>query len=133
VLWDLWSRTETAEDGQPDEPDYVTGGWHATPTSVLVACLGPEFESDAPEDRADIQIRFGLDSPFLPPEDDTIPEDDLDFDPDEALVRSRENLQHLVAFVHRLDEVLPVKRRLLWCDSGENLAEKILRAVTRGE
>jgi len=136
MIWDLWARTDAAEaagDGQPSEQGDVISAWRAAPASVLLACLGPQFESEAPEDRADIQIRFGLDTPFLPPDGDAIAEDDLDFDPDEAEVRTRENLQQLVGFVHRLDEVLPLKKRVLWCDSGENLAEKILRAVTRDE
>jgi hypothetical protein len=54
--------------------------------------------------------------------------EDAGLDMDEADVRGRENLQQLVEFVHRLDEILPVERRLLWCESGENLAQKVMNA-----
>ena len=131
--WDLWLPDDSAASSQLEEDENAGNeeailgtGWRRTPVSVSLACEGPQFGSDAPEDRADIEIRLGLDSPFLPPDEDTGGESDLDFDPDEAELRSRENLQQLVEFVHRLDEILPITKRLLWCESGENLAQKIL-------
>jgi hypothetical protein len=114
-----------------------------------VACMGAEFdhpdseESWQPEtagelrdgiprddidDRANIQINFGLDTPFPPPEEDLFPELDPDFDPDLTDLQIQKNLQKLIGFVHVLDEKLPVVKRALWCASGENLAEKILEA-----
>ncbi len=40
--------------------------------------------------------------------------------------RTQENIQQLVDFVRRLERRLPVVKKLLWSESGENLAEKIL-------
>ena len=114
--WDLWFPVSSAS----------SGGWNRTPAAVSVACLGPAFDHEASDDRADIQVNFGLDTPFLPAEEDTLPELGPDFDPDLPDLRTRENLQQLVEFVHRLDQILPIAKRLLWCESGENLAEKIL-------
>lgn len=134
VYWDLWLPDPTAEVTEEMEPEALDDsfpeqepGWRLTPMTVSLACTGPKFNSDdVPEDRADIEINFGLDAPFLPfqLEEDEFPE----YDPDVADIRARQNLQQLIEFVHRLDEILPVERRLLWCESGENLAEKILDA-----
>lgn len=111
---------------------FATADWRRTPSPVLLACMGPQFEAEDAGNRADIQIGFGLDLPFLPPDEDALDELDPEMDPDLAELRTRENLQQLVAFVHRLDEILPVTKRLLWCESGENLAEKILGAWNLG-
>ncbi|MBI2815945.1 MAG: hypothetical protein HYX72_03300 [Acidobacteria bacterium] len=130
--WDLWVRNEpaiSADVGESDRDEAEELGWRLAPMRVSLACLGPQFESDDPEDHADIEINFGLDSPFIPPDPEAAKED-LDFDPAEAQVRTRENLQQMVAFVHRLDQTMPIKKRLLWCDSGENLADKIMRGVS---
>ena len=114
--WDLWFPGSSAS----------SGGWNRTPAAVSVACLGPAFDREGSDDRADIQVNFGLDTPFLPAEQDALPELGPDFDPDLPDRRTRENLQQLVEFVHRLDQILPIAKRSLWCESGENLAEKIL-------
>ena len=97
-----------------------------TPSAVSVACLGPAFDREGSDGRADIQVNFGLDTPFLPAEEDALPELGPDFDPDLPDRRIQENLQQLVAFVHQLDRTMPILKRSLWCESGENLAEKIL-------
>jgi hypothetical protein len=153
MRWDLWLpasgeeasggpdggrlREKLDDDGEgaeeddwgEEERDLELSGvmqWRRTPSMVAVACMGPGFAPEESGDRPHMLIDFGLDAPFLP-----IDEDDAEasgIDTDEADVRGRENLQQLVEFVHRLDEILPVERRLLWCESGENLAQKIMSA-----
>ena len=112
--WDLWFPK-----GAPS-----SGNWIQTPTALSIACLGPEFDREGSDNRSDLQVNFGLDTPFLPFEEDSMPP----YHPawEIADLRTRENLQKLIGFVHRLDGTLPVKKRLLSCESGENLAEKIL-------
>ena len=114
--WDLWFPADTA----------TPEGWSRAPAAVSVACLGPAFDREGADGRADIQVNFGLDTPFLPPDEDALPELGPDFDPDLPDRRIQENLQQLVAFVHQLDQTMPIVKRSLWCESGENLAEKIL-------
>jgi hypothetical protein len=144
LRWDLWlpeppvkpggtgftpEEDSGEERGEEENPKRFTeAGWRRTPSAVSLACLGPQFAPEESGDRADIQIGFGLDAPFLPPDEDELSELDPEMDPDLADLRTRENLQQLVALVHRLDEILPVTKRLLWCETGENLAEKILEA-----
>ena len=91
---------------------------------VSVACVGSGFDPEAPENRGDIQINFGLDTPFLPPE----PENGPAVRPIAPPRPLQENVQQLLDYVHRLETKLPLLKKLLWCESGENLAEKI-RAV----
>ena len=139
LSWDLWLPN----------PSQDSREWVHAPSTVSVACMGAEFDhpdseegrqpeatgelrDDMPrddiDDRANIQINFGLDTPFLPPEEDVFPELDPDFDPDLTDLQIQKNLQQLIGFVHVLDQKLPVIKRVLWCESGENLAEKILEA-----
>ena len=112
--WDLWLPDPS---GRPEI-------WRRTSNLALVSCLGPEFEREGTEDRADIQVNFGLDTLFLPPEGQPYPLSGQERGV--ADLRTRENLQHLVEFVHKLDQSLSLVKRFLWCESGENLAEKIL-------
>ncbi len=99
TLWDLWS---------PD-PD-----WKLRPARVQLACLGPAFE-DAAEGE-NLRIDFGLESTFLPVDGAGMP-----------MVRA--NIQSLLRLVHDLDEILPVERRQLRSESGENFAEKLQAAL----
>ena len=147
MRWDIWLP---ASDGEPggssndlrmkreldedrdaevgvEEPDPASDmHWRRTPSVVALTCMGPGFAPEESGDRPHIVIDFGLDAPFLPLEDEVAEE--LEIDVDEADVHGRENLQQLVEFVHRLDVLMPVSKRLLWCESGENLAQKIMSA-----
>jgi hypothetical protein len=148
MRWDLWlpangeaasggpdggrmqeELDEGGEDLGEEDKDVELAGdtqWRRAPSAVALACLGPGFAPEESEDRAHIRICFGIDAPFLPMDEEDAEASGIDTD--EADVRGRENLQQLVEFVHRLDEILPVSRRLLWCESGENLAQKIMNA-----
>jgi len=109
--WDLWVPAS----------DSSKSGWQKAPAVVSVACVGSGFDPEAPENRGDIQINFGLDTPFLPPE----PENGPAVRPIAPPRPVQENIQQLLEYVHRLENRLPLLKKLLWCESGENLAEKI--------
>lgn len=102
--WDLWL--------------YETE-WSVRPARVTVSCHGPEFRSEQGEH---LLIEFGLDSRFLPHAD--VPN---------SLVMTRSNLRSLVKLVHELDQALPVEKRLIWSESGENFAERLREAVMEAE
>ena len=42
--------------------------------------------------------------------------------------RLQENLRKLLDFVHQLENRLPVEKRLLWTESGEDFAEMIRKS-----
>jgi hypothetical protein len=95
TFWDLWGR----------DPD-----WKLRPARVQVACFGPDFEDVG--DGENLRIDFGLETGFLPVDGEGMP-----------MVRA--NIQSLLRLVHDLDEVLPVERRQLRSESGENFAAKL--------
>jgi hypothetical protein len=41
----------------------------------------------------------------------------------------QENIRKLLGFVHELDKRLPVQRKTLWTESGENFAEMIRQSL----
>ncbi|MGH9783059.1 MAG: hypothetical protein ACRD88_02645, partial [Terriglobia bacterium] len=118
LTWDLW----TPKPG--DFPDDWMDGWERKPQVVSIICLGTEFDRESPEDLGHLAINFGLESNFLPPEE-------WDLDPEESQLvmdgpQIRENIATLIHYARRWEQRLPVARRRLWCESGEDLAEQIL-------
>ncbi|MBI4465488.1 MAG: hypothetical protein HY647_12350 [Acidobacteria bacterium] len=111
MRWDLWVLASDAN----------RTGWQKVQQVVSVACLGSRFDPEAPENRGNLQINFGLDTPFLPPVSGSTPNTRPPFSARPA----QENLQQLLDYVHRLEQKLPLLKKLLWCESGENWAEKI--------
>ena len=114
--WDLWVPASAPN----------MDGWQKVSQEVFLACLGSGFDPEAPENRGDLQINFGLDTPFLPPKAESTT---TARSPSRPL---QENLQQLLDYVQRLETKLPLWKKLLWCESGENWAEKI-RSVWRPE
>lgn len=102
TFWDLWSWDSE---------------WKLQPARIQLECLGPAFE-DAGEGE-NLRIDFGLEDQFLPSREK------------EGMAMIRANIQSVLRLVHDLDEALPVERRQLWSESGENFAEK-LQATLRG-
>jgi hypothetical protein len=43
--------------------------------------------------------------------------------------RLQENIRKLLGFVHELDKRLPVQRKTLWTESGENFAAMIRQSL----
>jgi hypothetical protein len=100
AYWDLWQLT--------------AADWQVTPTPVLLTCFGPLFEN---EDGDKLRIDFGIDANFLPSEHP------------QALAMTRSNVRSLLRFVHQVDDALPMERRRLWNESGENFAERLKSAL----
>ncbi len=100
AAWDLWQRKDD---------------WSLAPSRVLIQCRGAEFVSDSGEH---IRIFCGIDSLFLP---------------DPALAGSarfaESNVRSLLKLSHDLDAALPVEKRLLWTESGENFAALLERRL----
>lgn len=113
--WDLWLRAS------PEAP----GKRRQVPSPVSLVCFGKEFADEGEEGRCDLQVNFGLDFAFVPDPDELT---HLQDSPEMEMARQRtqENIQQLLGFVRRLERRLPVAKKLLWSESGENLAEKIL-------
>ena len=110
AYWDLWAPPESGER------------WILEPSLVRVIAHGAEFEEDASEAAGHIQIDFGLDTPFLHEEVELTSET-------EGRVRS--NVQRLVEFTAKVEKNAGATGRLLWSESEENLAQKLISRLQR--
>jgi len=110
AYWDLWAPPESGER------------WILEPSLVRVIAHGAEFEEDASEAAGHIQIDFGLDTPFLHEEVELTSET-------EGRVRS--NVQRLVEFTARVEKNAGATGRLLWSESEESLAQKLIARLQK--
>jgi hypothetical protein len=110
VHWDLWS------------PLTPQGEWTLRPSSVKVIVRGDEFEDAESDVQGQLQVDFGLDAPFLYEEMQLS---------DELESKVRSNVQKLVDFTSLVEKNSGAKTRLLWSESEENLAQKLVSRLQR--
>jgi len=110
AYWDLWTPPESA------------GKWVLEPSLVRVIAHGMEFEERAAEDAGHIQIDFGLDTSFL--------HEEIEFT-SEAERNVRSNVHKLVEFTAKVEKNSGATGRLLWSESEENLAQKLIARLQR--
>ncbi|HEX6501660.1 MAG TPA: hypothetical protein VF011_00340 [Terriglobales bacterium] len=109
AYWDLWIPPENR------------GEWRRAPSPVKFIAHGTEFEHPEAE-VGDIQIDLGLDEPFL--------YEHLQLSPEDAN-RLRENVTQLVAFTAAVEKNSGSSARLLWSESDENLAHKLISRLQK--
>jgi hypothetical protein len=100
--WDLWQEDQ---------------GWKLLPSPVVLECHGPEFQVDLGDQ---LRIELGADSLYLPRPRDSV-----------ATARIQSNVKSLLRLSRDLDEVLPVEKRSLWSEYGENFAERLSRSLAK--
>jgi hypothetical protein len=110
AYWDLWTPPEGAEK------------WVLEPALVRVTAHGMEFEERAAEETGHMQIDFGLDTWFLHEEVSLT---------SEAEQNIRSNVQKLVEFTALVEKNAGATGRLLWSESEENLAQKLINRLQR--
>jgi|SRR5580704_16443891 hypothetical protein len=110
AYWDLWTPPEAEEK------------WVLEPSLVRLVAHGTEFEERAAEETGHIQIDFGLDTSFL--------HEEVAFT-DEAERNIRSNVQKLVEFTAKVEKNSGATGRLLWSESEENLAQKLINRLQR--
>ncbi len=110
AYWDLWTPPQGEEK------------WVLEPSLVRVAAHGVEFEENAASASGHIQIDFGLDTPFLHEEVALT---------SEAETRVRSNVQKLVEFTAKVEKNAGATGRLLWSESEENLAQKLINRLQK--
>ncbi|MGH9583523.1 MAG: hypothetical protein ACRD4O_11360 [Bryobacteraceae bacterium] len=104
--WDLWQ---------------FDGDWELTPARISLACFGPEFDSGGVSGHEDMRLDFGVDSYFLP--QPGLPASG-------KLIES--NIRSLLRLVHDLESTLPVAKRRLETESGENFSDRLQRVLAAG-
>ena len=110
AYWDLWTPPEGAEN------------WVLEPSLVRLIAQGKEFEEHAAEETGHIEIDFGLDTPFL--------HEEIEFT-SESERNVRSNVQKLVEFTAKVEKNAGATGRLLWSESEENLAQKLIARLQR--
>ena len=108
--WELWS------------PRQAPAEWVLEPALVRFIVRGEEFEEGEAKTQGDIEIDFGLDAPFL--------YEELQLS-EELQARVRANVKVLVDFINRVEKSAGTNARLLWSESGENLAQKLVSRLQR--
>lgn len=152
MRWKLWTP-----DTEPDEGIGLDALWRPQPATVRVLGFGPEFDEGDYEQNGHIRVDFGLDYPwtFGEEEDDDPDADDDDGDREgsnllafpsgqasgadeksgegltEAAQYIRRNVEMLLAFTLSVEKHCGISSRLLWTESGEPLAEKLVAQLQR--
>lgn len=110
AFWDLWT------------PDEVSGNWALAPALVKFIVQGEEFDEKAYEQTGHIQVDFGSDAYFLQPQTALT---------DQTQTKIRENVAKLVEFSNKVEKHSGANSRVLWSESEDNLAQKLIARLQR--
>lgn len=113
IKWDLWAPV--AEGGL----DVL---WKKEPHIARVVGFGPEFDEGTYEQNGHVRVDFGLDTFFL--------HEDVELDP-EGAEYVKKNVTMLVDLTNAIQANCGISSRLLWSESGENLAQKLIARLQR--
>ena len=113
--WELWAPRTWREDAAPAE-------WTLQPSVVRFIVRGEEFDEAESETRGEIEVDFGIDAPFL--------HEELQLS-GEVESRVRANVQMLVEFIKRVETNSGTSARLLWSESDESLAQKLVSRLQK--
>ena len=105
AYWDLWTLDEASKE------------WVLTPEKVTFTAQGLDFDEGAFAESGHILIDFGFDFPFL--------HEGVNLAPDDAL-RVKANVAALIEFTHRVERSCHTTGRVLWSESDDNLAQKLI-------
>jgi hypothetical protein len=111
--WELWTASKVSD---------LDPVWKQEPQTVRITGFGPQFDEGSYEQNGHIRIDFGTDTTFL--------QDEVDLDPESA-AHVQQNVQHLVDFTQAIEQNIGISSRLLWSESGENLAQKLIQRLQR--
>lgn len=110
AAWDLWMLEEQQEH------------WLLKPSLVRFVVRGQEFDESSYREEGHIQVDFGPDSPFLQEHVRLTAE---------AEMQVRANVQKLVEFTGAVEKHSGTSGRLLWSESEENLAQKLIARLQK--
>ncbi len=118
MRWMLWSpgASPVAKEAELDTV------WKLIPSTVRVSGFGPEFDAGSYEQNGHIRVDFGLDTPWV------LEDESLDL---AAAERIKQNVQKLLAFTLSVEKNCGISSRLLWTESGEPLAQKLIARLQR--
>jgi hypothetical protein len=111
------------DDSALDDPDAL---WKPRLHTVRILGFGPAFDVAGYEQNGHLLVDFGLDTPWVPePNQEDEPLDE------EAQAHIQQNIEKLLAFTLLVEKNCGISSRLLWTESGEPLAEKLIARLQR--
>jgi hypothetical protein len=123
MRWKLW--TPDATTNQVTESAALDTLWKPQPSTVKILGFGPQFDDASFEQNGHIRIDFGLDTPWLA---ETLDDEELDA---AATKHIQQNVEMLLAFTLLVEKNCGISSRLLWTESGEPLAQKLIDRLQR--
>lgn len=124
MQWPLWAPDHSIvndPDGLDEEETDPTT-WQLVPVRVRIAGFGPTFDQGSFEQNGHIRVDFGLDTSWV------LEDEDLDAS---AAEKIQQNVEKLLAFTLSVEKHCGISSRLLWTESGEPLAEKLIARLQR--
>jgi hypothetical protein len=148
MRWHLWApeppdssychldtSSSIDDDAQPSDSDSDETSlldpdtdWKLRTHTVRVLGFGPNFDVAGYEQNGHILVDFGLDSPWVP---DTLEDEEEEALDQVAQVHIQQNIEKLLAFTLLVEKNCGISSRLLWTESGEPLAEKLIARLQR--
>lgn len=113
VPWKLW---------YPDTDGLFDPVWREELRLVRIVGFGPLFDEGTFEQNGHIRIELGPDTPFL--------WEDVDLDK-QGQLHVKQNVEHLVAFTTAIEQNCGVETRLLWTESEESIAQKLIARLQK--
>jgi hypothetical protein len=121
MKWKLWMPEPGSAPASEAALDTL---WRPQPSTVKIIGFGPQFDQATYEQNGHIRVDFGLDTPWVMDEDDEA----LD---EETQKHIKQNVEMLLAFTLSVEKNCGISSRLLWTESGEPLAEKLIARLQR--
>ncbi|RZU43124.1 hypothetical protein [Edaphobacter modestus] len=122
MKWNLWMPEG---NDTPISEAALDTLWRPHPSTVKILGFGPHFDQATYEQNGHIRVDFGLDTPWVMDEEQ---EEVLD---EEAQKHVQQNVEMLLAFTLSVEKNCGISSRLLWTESGEPLAEKLIARLQR--
>jgi hypothetical protein len=113
AMWDLWVPVQ---EGDLD----VT--WELRPQTAKFNAFGSKFEDATYQQNGHIQVDFGLDTPFL--------YEEIEFN-ETVERRIKANVHKLVSFTNAVEHNCGISGRVLWSESEDNLAQKLIERLQK--
>ena len=145
MTWTLWVPDAGASlngDGGLEPGAELDKSWRLEPCRVRLTGFGPNFDEGSYEQNGHIRVDFGLDTPWtLETQTDQASSSasarqgatsrDTQFADRVAAQRIQQNVEKLLAFTLSVEKHCGISTRLLWTESGEPLAEKLVAQLQR--
>jgi hypothetical protein len=113
AMWDLWVPVQ---EGNLD----VT--WELQRQAVKFTAFGAKFEDATYQQNGHVQVDFGLDTPFL--------YETIEFT-ESVERRVKANVHKLVTFTTAVEKNCGISGRVLWSESEDNLAQKLIERLQK--